>query len=402
MKIIEEAKKIEEEIIRWRRDLHKFPELGLDLPKTAHYVMEALNEMNIPYNNGIAQSGIVALIEGKKNEKGKKKTLGIRADMDGLPIKEKTGLSFSSDNNNMHACGHDGHTAILLGAAKLLKKHEKEFYGNVKLIFQPGEEGPGGAKPMIEEQALENPRVDRMLGLHINTVIDEIPNGGIGIAKGPMMASADWFTLRIQGKGSHGAAPHAGVDPVTITAQVISALQTIVSRETKPMNANVITIGKINGGEAFNAIPDEIVMEGTVRTIEKKDQKFIRTRMEEMIHGICKGMRGDFHLEYTDGYPALVNDYDFTELIHRSAAKIIGDDKIHEIKKPVTMGGEDMAFFLEEVPGTYFFLGARDEGLEEQYPHHNARYIFDEGVLWKGSAIFVQSTLDYLNNPKGC
>lgn len=399
MTIIEQAKKVEQDIISWRRDLHKFPELGLDLPKTSRYVMDVLDKLNIPYRNGIAQSGIVALIEGKKKGKGRKKTLGIRADMDGLPIKEKTGLPFASENDNMHACGHDAHTAILLGAAKLLKEHEDDFYGNVKLIFQPGEEGPGGAKPMIEEQALENPKVDRIMGLHINTVIEEIPGGGIGIAKGPMMASADWFTLRIKGKGSHGAAPHAGVDPISITSQVIGALQTITSRETKPMNANVVTIGKINGGEAFNAIPDEIVMEGTVRTIEKEDQHFIKARMEEMIRGICKGMRGDYSLEYHKGYPAVVNDHDFTDLVHNSAGKIIEAEKIHQILKPVTMGGEDMAFFLEAVPGTYFFLGARDEKRKEQFPHHNAKYVFDEGVLWKGSAIFVQSAMDYFNNP---
>ena len=327
----EATKLISSEIINWRRELHQFPEIGLELPQTAKYVSDQLTKMQVKHETGIAKSGIVGLIEGAMP--GKKRTIGIRADMDGLPIQEKTGLPYQSKNKNMHACGHDGHTAMLLGAAKILNANKDLFSGNVKLIFQPAEEGPGGAKPMIEEGVLDNPKVDCMMGLHLNAVIPELKSGGIAICEGPVMPSADIFTIKIKGRAGHGGAPHLTVDPIVISAQVITALQTIISRELKPMNAAVISIGKISGGTVFNAIPDEVIMKGTVRAIEKEDQKRIQQRIKEIVEGVTRTMQGDYELQYDFGYPALINEKKITDHVTRSAAKIIGDEMIHVIKK---------------------------------------------------------------------
>ena len=228
--IIDEIKGMQNEIVNWRRELHQIPEVGLEVPVTAAYVSKVLDEMGIEHRKNVGGHGIVGLIKGGTEGK----TILLRADMDALAIKEETGLPFASTNGNMHACGHDSHTAMLLGAAKFLNEHKAELKGNVKLIFQPAEEGPGGAKPMIDDGAMENPTVDAALGLHIGVIFRELAEGQIGVHYGNIMACLDRFTIKVIGKGCHGAMPHTGVDPVAISGQVISALQTIVSREIKP------------------------------------------------------------------------------------------------------------------------------------------------------------------------
>jgi amidohydrolase len=390
--INEYSKLIENEIIYWRRELHKIPELNNELPKTVKYILNQLEKMGIEAKK-LSSSGIVGLIRGNKPGK----TIAIRADMDGLPIKEDTGLFFASTNDNMHACGHDAHVAMLLGAAKILKRYEENISGNVKLLFQPAEEKDGGAKPMIEEGVMENPHVDAVFGQHTGNLFKDIKNGQIGICHGNMMASQDHFIIKIKGKGSHGAYPASGVDPIAISANVITALQTLVSRETNGTDSAVLTIGRINGGKTYNIIPSEVEIEGTVRTLNKKNRVKYEKRIKEIVEGITMTMRGSCEIEYVHGYPPVINNIEFTDFLTKSAAKVVGEKNVVEIKAP-SMGSEDMAYFLEKVPGTYFFLASIPKGIV--YPHHNSKFDIDESVLWKGTAVLAQTAIDWLKYHK--
>ncbi len=389
--VLEEVKKVEKDIINWRRELHRIPEVGFDLPKTVDFVKNRLEEMGIEYKVLVNGSAVVGLIRGGK----KGKTIALRADMDALPIKEETGLPFASTNENMHACGHDAHTAILLGVAKVLNKYKDSLKGNVKLLFQPAEEGPGGAKPMIEEGALEDPKVDGVLGLHVGNISGELEPGSIGYSYSNLMACLDRFKIRVVGKGAHGAYPELSVDPVVIASQLVVNLQQIVSREISPSIPAVVTIGKIHGGTAFNIIPEVVELEGTVRTLDQKVREYIAMRIEEIAKGITSGMRAKYEYEYVFGYPPLVNDEEFTKGFVESAKKILKEDEIIEIKKPI-MGGEDMAYFLNEVPGTFFFLCNPMAIDGEVHPHHNSKFAIDEKYLKTGAAVMLQAALDWL------
>lgn len=390
MNIREQAKTINEDIVRWRRDLHQIPEIGLNLPKTSAYVKERLKEMGIKYKTFVNDSGIVALIGGKHSGQ----TIALRADMDALPIREKANVSFASKNGNMHACGHDSHTAMLLGAAKILKDNEDKIKGNVKLIFQPAEEGPGGAKPMIEEGVLENPKVDAILGLHIGG-FPGIESGKVMVSYGNAMACLDRFYIKVKGRGAHGAYPETGVDPIAIAAQVISALQTIVSREIRPTFPAVVTVGKIQGGSAYNIIPDYVELEGTARAVSYEVRETLAKRIEEITASVTKAMRGDYDYQYTFGYPPLLNSKEITEKFVNSAKKIVKEVDIVELKEPF-MGGEDMAYFLEKAPGTYFFLTSTKKENGILYPAHNSKFQLDESVFYLGSALFAQTVFDFL------
>ncbi|WZL73239.1 M20 family metallopeptidase [Clostridiaceae bacterium 35-E11] len=395
MNIKNEAKKLQEQIVQWRRELHQFPEIGLELPKTSAYVAEQLGKMGIEYKTNIGVSGVVGWIQGEKGGK----TIALRADMDALAIKEETGLPFASTNGNMHACGHDTHTAMLLGAARILNDHRDQLQGNVKLIFQPAEEGPGGAKPMIDEGVLDDPKVDGILGLHIGAISKEAENGKVAVCYGNLMACLDRFYIKIVGKGCHGAYPQWGVDPIAITGQVITALQNIVSREIEAIEPAVLTIGKLHGGRAYNIIPDSVEMEGTVRATDQKVRENIAKRIEEVVASITKGLRGDYEYTYTFGYPPLVNDGEFTKFFVESAREIVDEDKIIEVEKPV-MGGEDMAYYLEKVPGTFFFLGSSKAVNGAVYPHHNSKFDVDENVFWQGTALLAKGAVDWLKKTK--
>ncbi|NLY36966.1 MAG: amidohydrolase [Tissierellia bacterium] len=392
MDVLKEAKKVEEQIISWRRALHSIPELELDLPKTSAYVKKALDELGIHYKELLGGNALVGLIRGR--EEGK--TIALRADMDGLPIGEETGLEFASKNGAMHACGHDGHTAMLLGAAKILQENAHLLKGNVKLLFQPGEESPGGALPMIEEGALENPHVDAVMGLHNGDLHPEIHSGKIGVRYGPMMAAADRVFIKIKGRGSHGAYPEQSVDPITIAAELIMALQTLVSRETAAVDPAVLSICKIKGGYNTNIIPAEVELEGTVRTFNNETRIRLARRIEEMTKGITSAMRADCEVRYEFKYPALINSDSFTDFFVESAKKILPQEDIIMLKEPV-MGAEDMAYFLEKAPGTFFFLNNIRKIGGESYPHHNSKFDLDESLFYKGTALFVQTALDYLS-----
>lgn len=390
--VISKVKEIEKDIIRFRRELHKIPELGLELPKTVEFVTSELDKMGIEYHKLVNGNAVVALIKGN----GEGRTIALRADMDGLPVEEETGHEFASTNNWMHACGHDGHTATLLGVAKVLNGNKNEFKGNVKLLFQPGEEFPGGAKPMIEEGALENPSVDRVLGLHMGNIGKGIPKGNIGVNYGTMMAAVDKMKIKINGKGSHAAYPHQSIDPVLTASEVVMSLQGIVSREIDPVEAAVISMTRIEGGRTHNIIPDLVEIEGTVRTTNEDTRKRIERRIEEVVKGVTIAHRADYEIDYTNLYPSLRNSKEVTSELVESAKKIIGEDDITNMEKPV-MGAEDMSYFLNEVPGTYFYLCNPGAIEGEDYPHHNSKFDIDESEMWKGAAIFIQATLDYLN-----
>lgn len=385
------AQEILADIINWRRDLHKIPEIGFDLQKTSAYIRDRLDEMGIPYQQ-VAETGIVALIEGV--EQGP--TIALRADMDALPIREETGLPFASTNGNMHACGHDAHMAILLGAVKILSGISSKLKGNIKLLFQPGEEGYGGAEEMIKAGCLDSPKVDMAFGLHVGQIFPEVATGQIGICEGPILAAATAFTMKVKGKSTHGALPHLGVDPITTTSEIILALQKIVSREVDPLNPAVLTVGKIEGGEAFNIITSEVNLCGDFRTLYESDRLFITDRMKEMSKAIAEANRAEAEVEILGGYPPTVNDAEATRIIIDAAAEIIGSENIIQIKKP-NMGTEDMSLYLEKVPGAFFVLGTGNPEKGITYPHHNSRFDLDEDALWVGAAVFVKTILDRLS-----
>jgi amidohydrolase len=388
--ILKYVKEIENEIINYRRELHKIPEVGLNLPQTKSFILNELKKLNLDIKEHKSCSGLSALI-GKKGEK----TLGIRTDMDALPIVEETNLPYASNNGNMHACGHDGHMAIVLGVAKTLKKFEDKLNGKVKLIFQPGEEKEGGAKLLVDEGVLKNPDVDAILGIHIGNFIDEIENGKIGLYKGPFMASIDRFRIKIIGKGTHGATPHKGIDSIYISSLVLTSIQEIVSREIEVFSPSVISFGKINGGSQYNIIPDSVEIEGTVRTLDEETRKYISKRMKDIVSNITIGFRGSFEYEYLFGYPVVVNDSKLADNFYESIKKVIPEKSIVFLKKP-TMVGEDFSYYTKNIPGLYIFLSSK----KEKYPppHHNSKFDIDESVLYLGTLALSYFAIEFLKN----
>jgi len=389
MNTADKAREMTGDLVAWRRDLHRCPEVGLDTPVTAAYISEKLRRTGIEHRGNVGGSGIVGVIRGAAAGR----TLALRSDMDALPIREETGLPFASTNGNMHACGHDAHMAMLLGAARLLHDNRSLLKGNVKLIFQPGEEGLGGAKRMIEDGALENPQVDAALGQHI-FVTEHLLPGQVGIYYGNMMASMDRFRIKVIGKGCHGAMPEAGIDPVVMAGQLVTSLQTIVSREISPLRPAVLSIGRIHGGSAFNIIPGEVELEGTVRALHQEVREKIAARMGEIVRGITQASGGSHEFIYDFGYPPLVNDPGFTGTFGESARKIVGEKNVVVLPVP-SMVSEDMAYYLEKVPGTFYELGG-NPNRGKSFPHHNPRFDVSEEVFWKGTAVLAQAAFDWL------
>lgn len=388
MDVVNVSKAIQTSLINWRRDLHQIPEIDYNLPMTSQYIKCRLDEMNISYNI-IAKSGIIAVIEG--NRAGP--TIAIRADMDALPMKEETGLSYASKNNFMHACGHDAHMAILLGVAKVISENKKALKGNVKLLFQPAEETTGGAKVMIEEGCLDNPKVDMVMCLHVCHMVDA---GKIGVSYGPTTAASDSFRVKVIGKGGHGAYPHLCIDPVTTASEIISNIQKISSREIAPTHPVVLTVGKIEGGTAPNIIPQFVEFIGIVRCAYPEDRKFIEKRFKQICSNIASSNGAQVEIEYSHGYPACINDMDCTELLSKSASKIVGEENVIQMEE-LDMGVDDIAYYLEKTPGTYFYLGTRNPEKEAIYSEHHPKYNIDEDALWIGTAVYAQAILDYFN-----
>jgi amidohydrolase len=374
---------LQPDLVTWRRQIHQRPELGFQEQMTADLIQQQLTIWGIPHQTQIAQTGIVALVEGRQPGP----VLAIRADMDALPIQELNRVSYCSQHpGKMHACGHDGHVAIALGTAHYLQQHRDRFAGSVKFIFQPAEEGPGGAKPMIEAGVLTNPDVDAIIGLHL---WNNLPLGTVGVRQGPLMAATEFFHCTIQGRGGHGAIPHQTVDSIVVGAQVVTALQTIVARNIDPLESAVVTLGQFNAGSAVNVIADSAHLSGTVRYFNRDYSDFIPQRLEQIIAGVCQSQGASYHLDYRRLYPPVVNDPAMTALV-RSAAISVVETPVGVVPECQTMGGEDMSFFLEEKPGCYFFLGAANADKGLAYPHHHPRFDFDETALAMGVEIFVR------------
>lgn len=375
-----------------RRDLHKIPELGLSLPKTSQYIKNKLDEFKVSYKEYLDGNGISATIFGK--EKGK--CLAIRADMDGLNIIEETNLLYKSKNyGNMHACGHDFHMAVALTALKILSLNKNEFKGCVKFIFQPGEELPGGAKPMIDEGVLENPHVDFAISMHGGVLSDQ-NLFTFAFKKNEIMASMDTFEIDVIGKSGHGARPHETIDPIVISAEIISALQRIISRDISPVENGLISVCKISGGVSQNIIAERVNMLGTARSLNEDIRDIIERRIKEVSEGIAKTHGARALVKYRRYYPVLKNDELLTEKIKNITENLFPNDTL--ILDRPSMGGEDFAFFAKEVPSTYIFFKnpkIHDDG--KFYPNHNSKFDLDEDSFYKAVAVFVESAYRLLN-----
>ncbi len=384
-----EIKALQDQLVDWRRQLHQLPELGFEEEMTAQFISDRLQAWNIGFESAIAQTGIVATISGHsaKSADSVAPVLAIRADMDALPVQEQNQVPYRSvHDGKMHACGHDGHVAIALGAAKYLSEHPDQFAGTVKILFQPAEEGPGGALPMIAAGALQHPKVDALVGLHL---WNNLPLGTLGVRSGPMMAATEFFTCTIQGKGGHGAIPQQTVDAIVVAAQVVSALQTIVSRNIDPLKSAVVTVGEFRAGTAVNVIADSAFLSGTVRYFDSCYGELIPKRLEQVIAGVCGAHGASYDLDYQKLYPPVINDETISELV-RSVALSVIETPMGVVPECQTMGGEDISFFLQEVPGCYFFLGSANAAKSLDYPHHHPRFDFDETALGVGVETFVR------------
>lgn len=379
----DDIRALQPQLVKWRRYLHQRPELGFREQITAAFIAQMLQEWGVEHETGIAKTGIVAIVRGEKPGP----VLGIRADMDALPIQELNQVSYRSLHDGvMHACGHDGHVAIALGTIHYLMQHRHELHGTVKVIFQPAEEGPGGAKPMIEAGVLEKPALDAIIGLHI---WNNLPLGTVGVREGALMAAVELFDCTIQGRGGHGALPHQTVDSIVVGAQVVNALQTIVARNLDPIKSGVVTVGQFHAGNARNVIADSAQIGGTVRYFDPELTHFFAERVEAIIAGVCNSHGATYSLDYRKLYPPVINDRAIAKLV-RSVAETVIETPIGIVPDCQTMGGEDMSFFLQEVPGCYFFLGSANAPEDLAYPHHHPRFNFDETVLGMGVEIFVR------------
>lgn len=391
-KIKELAEKNKKEIIELREYLHENPELDMELYNTSKIIREKLDKLNIEYIE-MAQTGICAIIRGEKKGKNKNiKTVLLRGDMDALPIDEENEVSYKSKiKGRMHACGHDGHTAGLYGALLILNELKTEIEGNIKFAFQPGEEKSGGAEKMIKDGILENPRVDMAFGLHLWGPQKEKM---VSTIEGPMMASPDEFSIKIIGKGGHASMPELTIDPIVISAQIILALQNIKSRMISTFSPLVLTCSVLKAGEAFNVIPNDAVINGTVRTLDKEIREKIPYEMEKIIKGITEAYGADYKFEYNKYYPILINDTSAVEIFKKSSKKILGEENYKDLEKPV-MGGEDFSYFGYEVPSAFGFLGIAQEGKEEPY-HHHPKFNFRSEICLESSKLLSQIALDAL------
>ncbi len=383
-------------VVADRRDLHQHPELAFQEVRTAGIVADRLRALGVEdVRTGIAQTGVTGLIRGAQ---GDGKTVLLRADMDALPILEENEVDYVSQNPGvMHACGHDAHTAMLLGVTRLLLDRRDDFAGTVKVLFQPAEESPpGGAKPMIEAGVLEDPPVDAVFGIH---VAQEHPVGEIRLRPGPAMAAADRFTIRIRGKGGHGARPQSTIDPIVIGAHIVTALQTLVSRSVDPTEEAVVTVGVFKAGEAFNVIPDTAELGGTVRTFTPENRDLLEERIGTLARGIAQAMGAEIDYAYTRGYPATVNDSEMTELVREEAAKVVGAD--HVVESPLIMGAEDFSYFLEARPGAFWFVGSKNPERGLVWGHHHPKFDLDEAAMAIGMESMASVALRYLSDEAG-
>ena len=386
MKLKEIVNKEKDRIIKSRRDLHSIPEPGFKEKKTASYVADYLQKEGFTVETSVAETGVVGLL--KLPRPGK--TVMVRADMDAIPVSEESGAPFASIHPGfMHACGHDGHMAMVLGAATIINQLKENLNGFVKFVFQPAEELASGAKAMIEAGVLEHPAVNYVIGCHLSPFL---PEGTIGVKEGPVMAATDWFDITITGIGGHGAMPHLCVDALDVGTQVVNAFQRIVSRKIDPTKPAIVTVGSFHAGNAFNVIAKEAKLSGTTRAFDRQVWTELPEQLENILHGVSVSMGAKYELNYMRGNPPLFNDTDFSEVVRQCAGAVVGPEKVLE-PQPF-MGGEDMAFFIERVTGCFFFVGCGFDGCAFL---HNPEFTFREDVLLNGVETFVGTVVKLLS-----
>lgn len=382
------AEALRQEMIATRRDLHRHPELGFQEVRTAGIVARRLAELGLEVQTGIARTGVVGLLEGGR----KGPTLMLRFDMDALPIQERNETEYASQVPGvMHACGHDGHVAIGLAVARLLAQERRRLAGRVKFVFQPGEEGWGGAEMMIREGVLENPRPALALGLHL---WNDAPIGRIAVTAGPTMAAAEKWQCTLRGRGSHAAQPHLGADPIVAAAHMVAALQTIVARNVSPEAVAVVTVGTLHAGDAFNVIPAEATLSGTIRTYEPEVRERVLARFRAIVEGIAATFETAAELEITALTPALINDPAACALVSEAAVAVVGQENVESGRR--WMASEDMALFLREVPGCFFFVGSANPERGLNAPHHTPHFDVDEAALPLAAAVMAGAAWRYL------
>lgn len=390
---IDEANTIKEELITIRRDIHEHPELGFEENRTSNIIKEFLRKEGIPFVS-VAGTGVCAIIKGE-GIGDNKKTIALRADMDALPIQDKKGVCYSSRvPGKMHACGHDAHTTILLGATRLLNRHKKNFSGNVKLLFEPAEETTGGAPIMIKEGVLDSPTVDLIVGLHVT---EDLDCGKVRVKSGVVHAASNPFQVRIIGSGGHGASPHVTVDPIVMASNIILSLQMLVSREISPAHPSVVTVGSIHGGSAPNVIPEDVVISGIMRTLTKEDREYIVKRFKDLIDNICKGFRGKSEIMIEESYPCLYNDENVLNRVRKAAKEILGKENLIEQENP-SMGVESFSYFANAKPAAFYFLGTRNLAKNTEKPAHSSLFDIDEDALPLGVALQCQIAYEYLTS----
>lgn len=385
-----EAEARRESVIATRRDLHAHPEIAFQETRTAGIVAQRLAELGFEVQTGVGKTGVVGVMDGARAGH----TLLLRFDMDALPIQEMVDVPFRSRNDGlMHACGHDAHTAVGLGVAEMLAARRSEWGGTAKFVFQPAEEIVAGARAMIRDGALENPRPDRALSLHI---FSTLPVGVVAMTDGPTMAGSGGFTVSVHGRGAHGAMPHEGADPIVGAAHIITALQSIVSRNVDPMDQAVVTVGYVRGGTAHNIIPDVVEFGGTTRAFSEAVGRLLNERIQEIVGHTARALGLEATVTFSDAStPPLVNDPAMAEIVRRHARRLVGDSRV--VSDFRLMGAEDAALFLQAVPGAFVFVGAGnpDKGITE--PHHSPRFQIDEDALPLAMALLTASAIDMLN-----
>jgi amidohydrolase len=380
----------------FRRDFHIHPELGFREYRTSGIVAKELEALGIEVTKGVGKTGVVGLLEGSKPGP----TLLLRFDMDALPITEETGAEYASQNQGiMHACGHDGHTAIGLTVARMLHAHREELAGTIKFCFQPSEEGTygeevGGAEMMMRDGVLDSPRVDKTLSLHL---WNEKPLGWLGVAGGPVMAGAEIFTIKVTGRGGHGAIPQQTIDPIVASTQIVGALQTIVSRNVAPLETAVVSVTTIQAGTAFNVIPQTAELTGTIRTFDPGVRQKVVQRFEQIARGVGEALGCQVVVEVKRMTPALINDEAISSIVQASARQVLSGSEL-DTSGYLTMGAEDMAFMQEKVPGCYFFVGSNDKARHLDYGHHHPKFDFNEEALIRASALMAAAAMDVLNS----
>jgi amidohydrolase len=384
----EQARSLHPEMVARRRDLHRHPELAFDEVRTAGIVTQTLNDLGLEVRTGVGRTGVVGLLEGA----GDGPTVLVRADMDALPIEEETGADYASTASGvMHACGHDAHTSIGLAVARMLAERRGALAGRVMFVFQPAEEIGQGAEAMVADGVLDDPRPDVSLGLHLwNT----LPVGTVAVTPGPAMSAADDWTCAIRGRGGHGASPHETRDPVVAAAQIITALQTVASRNVSPLDQAVVTVGSLHAGDAFNIIPPVVRLKGTIRSFQPETRVLVHRRVREICEGVAAALGCEAQVDIATMTDPVVNDPVLCDRVAGIAARLVGEDNIRRDIR--TMGSEDMAYFMKDIPGCYYFIGSANAGRGLDAPHHSPQFDVDEDALRIGAAVMASVVASFV------